>query len=540
MRKLILIGLSAFVIIGTAALAINWFDRASVAKDTIKLRLESLNTADSKVTYEAITTSGFPFSMNVSIVKPHFVGRIDKILEGKNLEKILKIETLPQWGEDYLLNGSIDLSVNVFSNRFKLTQRGNFETKGNISGKTITLNTEFSGNNTCYLHLKKTGGMFGKLWDFYALYNNKDSNIRDFRSFNCVLSSGKTVNSETNETLMTYADSSISAIYEPHKDLSDARFYLKLSDFEVNKAYDEIASVYHQSLFPNKIIPAPSSYGKQNIEIDISYNGTENWKSPEAKNSPLDFKINKFVISNAAYNTDMSAKVQNIINGDERNTIVYYKSESTVTELFNSLLKNELLTTRESLISNELMPQEMKDNISKLSTEEINGLISSIIPDFASFGKTLVELDMNFSGTKELNSGNTTIKSLEFSTVPYGITANAAADRNKDTMAVSGNASLSCRNCLNMVGDIMGYFKRVASVVSALSPKTVANIKISPELVQATKDFLVAIAPSNEGTLKFDLINDGAGKITINGKNTFELMELFNKIVAPVLQNEQQ
>lgn len=543
MRKLIILGLVTFVLISISALGITWLNRANAVKKDIADQLAILNTGDSRISYEAITASGFPFSMNISIVKPHFTGRIDKLLENLHMKEALRISTLPEWSEDYTLDGSIDLNVNALSNKFKMVMRGNWAGKGNINGKTVALTSQSAGDSTCSLELKRTSGMFDNLWNFYSLRDNRETFIENFRSFDCVNTGGKMINDETKEVISSYDGMRVYLTRAPQAGGSSIRFYLQVKDVETTKSYDDIYAIYSQAFYPNKPFSLPSVYGKQNIEFDISYNGTEDWKNPEARNIPLEIKINKFYISSAVYQTTMNLSLTHELKNDTRNANITFRIETTATELLRTLLKDKLREAADSVISGEApLSSEIKEKLANLSPEAVDKLILSIIPDFASLGKMVEAIDASYSGTKDFTSSQVNLALFEFSATPYGLTATGSANRDKSNPVPSGNLSISCNNCLKMIDDAIDYFKRVQAAAHIFNSEKSVVTDISPESVQAVKDVLLELskqgASEDKNNLKFDIINSGAAELTINGRKLSDVMGLFGNRVEPTLKKK--
>ncbi len=542
MRKLLPIGFVAFILVLTAALSISWFIRSAAVKKDVEAYIASFTTENFEITYEEVTVSGFPSTMNVTIVKPHFTGRMDKFIKELGIEKLLKLQNIPEWSEDYTLNGNIDLNVNIFSNKFKIEVSGDFVEKGNISGKTIAVNSQSSGDSVCELQIKNTNWLLGNLWNLYSLSNNSNKFFQDFRSLDCVIPEGKLTKGETNEPILSYGGSRIFISRTPEKDISNIRFYAQASDIEATKAYDNIYIIYQQALAPSKNPVMPSIYGKQNIEIDLSYNGTENWKSPDAKNMPLNIKIDRLFVSNNAYHIDTSLSLTNSIKDNIRNVALSYKTEAQATDLLRAILMAELRTMKDSIIFNTISStKETKEKLSSLSPENLDKIIDSVTPDFVSLDKMLLAIDANYSGDEKFESYEANLNSFEISATPYGLSATGSVKRNKNSIVPSGNLSLSCNNCMNLIDDIVNYLNNAKNILVIFSPKTSDKINIPPETIKSIKDFMLALIPdeasNDKNNLKFNFVNDEKGSISINGKNTAELFEIYNKINPQQLKN---
>lgn len=543
MRKIV-IGLVAFVIIATAAISITWYNRSTEIKKNIASYFSSFTTADSKMTYEDIEISGFPFAMNVTIVKPHFTGRINKIAARLGLDDTLKTTPLPEWQEDYALDGDIKLSVNMFSNKFRMEMHGNIAGNGKLLGKTMVLNIIPAGDSACELEMAGGGWALGNLWNFYSLANRGVESLKDFRSVDCVHPGGNITVNASNDQALSFGNYRILISRTPENSLSDIRFYIKFKDVQATKAYDEFYYTYQQAISPNSKSILPSLYGTQNVEVDISYKGTENWNNPDAKNLPLDLKVNKFSLSNAAYQSESSLSLTNSVKDNVRDVALSYKSETTAVELLRTLIRTEINNTISMLLSNQSIQnnetREARDRLGSLSPEKIDQLIATIIPDFVSLGKITTAAEANYSGDDNLTNYQGNLSSFQISASPYGITGNAAVKKDNGSQA-SGNISIVCNNCLHMLDDGAAYLRRLSDALVVLSPKTLHGWNISPETIEGIKQFMLALNPGatsdSAGTLKFDFVNSSKAPPTVNGRNMIDVLNMYNQFVTPTLVN---
>ncbi|MEQ1706165.1 MAG: hypothetical protein ABL867_09380 [Rickettsiales bacterium] len=543
MRKLILIGLVTFVLMFSAVISIVWFSRASAVKKDVEAYLNSVGTENLKVTYKEVNVSGFPVSMNVSIVNPRITGRINRFMEEVSLNKIFNLNNMPEWHEDYVLNGSISLIANAFSNKFRVESHGELVGKGSIGDKTVATLNQPSGSTICELQLVNDGWLLGNLWDFYLLHKDKVKIAQNTRSIDCVIPATNITNSETKEPLMTYGGSRFFISRNPQKDHADIRLYILIKDMEATKSYDALYKLYTDALSPETISVMPSSYGKQNTEIDVLYSGTENWKNPQAMNSPFSLKINKFLLANSAYQSDTSASFAYDIKDNMRNASFSYKTETTATELLRSILHTQFYNMIEQLKrGSSEYAQETKLKLSRMSREDTNKMLYSVIPDFNTLGKITTKIDANYAGNDNFTNFNADLKALDFSTASYGVTTTGSVKADAANPIPVGNLSIACANCALMLDNMAAYVEHLQYVMSIFSPKNNSQLaNITSDSVKSFKEFLLALVPAgtaeNNGTLKFDIINDGKN-LTVNGKNSMEVLGLFNKHVAKIPEME--
>lgn len=540
MRKLILIGLASLILMGTAILSIVWFSRASAVKKDVESYIESLNTNNLKFTYEEIRTSGFPLSMNVSIVNPHVTGQMNKFMQDVGLDKVFNMTNLPEWNEDYSLNGSINLIANALSNKFRIETHGEMVGKGSVAGKSISILSQPNGGSVCELQLFNDNLLLGNMWDFYLLQDDKTKLAQSFRSFDCVIPATKIVNSETKEPIISYNSSRFFISRAPEQDHANIRLYMMFKDVEATKSYDEIYNLYASSLSPEITAVMPSYYGKQNTEIDIFYSGTENWSNlQQALNTPFSLKVNKFLVSNNAYQADTSASFAHSIKDGMRNASFTYKTEATATELLRSILHTQFHNFIGQIKKGSSeYAQDTKVKLINMSVEDTNKMLYSIIPDFTAIGKITTKIDANYAGSDDMKNFNADLKAFDFSLAPYGVTSTGSVKMEPSNPLPVGNLSITCSNCSNMLDDLASYVERLQYALSIFYPNNASPVSgITSDSVRSFKNFILALAPAdtaeNKGTVKLDVINDGKGAVSVNGKSSEEVLALYNKFMMP-------
>jgi hypothetical protein len=522
MLKKILAGFAALLVASIGGFYALWSNNANNTKKEIEQIVTNLNGLNSTVTYDTLIASGFPFELNISIVRPHIMGHIDRLISKDFIENGLHKQALPDWSEDFTLNGNIVLSANLFSNKYKMLVQGNWDGKSSIAGKPVAVSSESIGDSMCELQLQRTPAeMLENLWNFKPFTEAKmDASsgfMENFRSFECTNLGGKLIDSTSKEVIASNSGSNLLIARTPSQDgLSNIHFYVKIVDSEVTKAGDAFFANYTQA-FNSNAQPLPLSLsGKQNMEIDISYNGADDWKNPEAKNLPLDVQISKFIFSSDAGQGNISFHLSNDKKDAVRNASISYKSEVTATDVMRKITAENIANTFRT---------------TTVKPEELATIAFSVTPDFTSLGKIVAAIDAKYTGDDNFN-GEATLSSFELSTTPYGLTANGSAKKLAESPAPNGNLSISCNNCIALIDDGAAYAKRVQSAIATFEPQTAAFIDVSPESVQKFKDFLLAISTPTDGNLKFDIVSTGTAEPTVNGKNISEIMALFSQQVA--------
>jgi len=544
MRKSILVGLLAFIFISALALSITWFYRASNLKKDIAASFARVVVGDTKITYDDITTSGFPFTMEVTIVKPHIVTDVTKFAEKISLEKTLKIERLPQWNEDITIDGDIKFSVNMFSNKFKIQVDGNAISKSNIGGKDIGSITQPNGPTVCELTTSNNSGLLGNLWNMRAWMSDMSSFLRELRSIDCISPPLTMTATASNAKAFTSGGIRLYVSRVPKGDISDMRLYLTVKDSEATPAYDDIYGSYAQVLSPGGKFVSPATYGKQNIEFDSTYSGTEDINNPNIKNLPLEIKVSRLYVSNAAYQLNGSLEINNKYKDNIRDINLGYKMELVGNDMLTNMLRSNMRDNISNIVSSpsagatdSMEQSETRKRIALIPPEKTDQLINFMIPDFARLGKITTAIDLNYSGDDKLSAFQTNLGALELSATPYGITATGAGKKTGDA-PLAGNLSIRCNNCMALVDNGISYLKGLNEALRLLSPNKIQEFSISQETVDGIKDFLETLNPEgvdgNKDNLKFDIVNNGK-TMSVNGKGLMEVAQIFGKTVAPTL-----
>ncbi len=541
MRNIILIGFSTFFFVIIATASLNWFLRSnSVEKDAKKI-LESINNdlqaKGGALTYESISVSGFPATINVTIAKPHFSGRIDSLLNNYKIKEALNLPTLPEWNQDYFLDGNIIVSVNMFSNKFRIESSGNVSGKSNIKDKPeIATISNFS--SVCELKLKSSDGIFSDLWSFQSIIENRSEFSKNFRAIDCVNSPAKFLDSSTKEMISSTDGIRIYISREPNKNISDIKFYLNMKDLEAGKRYEEIVKIYQEAFGQKSGAYFLSPSGKKNIEIDFSYQGADDLQNPESKDLPMEIKLNKFYISDDSYKSNSNFYLKNIVNADARNVNLTYKSETVANEAASKFIVNYLHAIVDSIISDSTPVQsELKAKLTSLPPETLDSIITSVSPNLAYLGNMVTAVDANYSGNKDFSVAQANLSNFEFSATPYGIVAKGSIKKDKDIIIPAANLSIACRNCLKMIDDGVDYLNRLRNAAAVINQNNISIPPISAATMEAFKNFLISLqAPSSDrNNLTFDVVS-GASGIAVNGKTTAELSKSFAETVAPTLQ----
>lgn len=552
MRNVFLVSLLVFFVVVAGGFGISWYSQAKTTKDAIERIIAKINQKQPYVTYEAIETSGFPTHVYVSIVKPRFNGRVDQALKDLGNGAVPLFATIPEWSEDVTLEGRIIVGVNAMSNHYTLGINGNWRQNSKIKGTTIAVLREQAGDTNCVLDLARNEGIFGNLWNFASLGDSK-SFFQDFRLVDCSNGGGKNTDLNTHETLGSAGPMRFYITNTPQGDSQQLRVYVKMTDVEIMPAGDAMVTAYRNAFSGNDSFPIKYSlFGKQNLEIDFSYKGPTDWQKYD-NNPPIDIALSKFNITSQAYNYNTTFFVKNVMEGSNRAARLAFKSELGFGDIWGTIqpdivrgviaqLYAETYKYKQNLTAGtatqEMVPPPFQPYLEKYTPEQMYTIVAPAVPDFHALGKLVESVDVSFQGAPDLTAGDITLTDFELSATPYGITGKGSGKLAPGRMP-SADAVFVCRNCLQMIDDMVAYAARVQKAVSAFDTEKAATMNISPKLVEAVKSFLIALSEPKEEmgkqTLTYSIVSSDTGPI-INGKPMDAVMTIYNQTIGEALK----
>jgi len=538
MRKVILISLVIFFAVLAGGYCISWFSQAAQIKRGIEQAIVNINQQQKYLTYDSIETSGFPLDVNISIIKPHFSGRIDPLL--KTHSQPDTTTSTPEWNEDILLNGRITLGINALSDHYSLRVSGNWQRNSTIGGQTISIVAQSAGDSVCMLQMARSGGILNALWDYHAMVrdNGKDF-FKDLRMFDCIGMANTIYDATSHEKLVNNGPWRFYVSNEPQGTQQQIRFYLKVADLEVTPQGDAMMMLQRTAL-PQSFYPVKYSLlGKQSMEIDFSYTGPTDWQTA-GKNPPLDIVLSKFDINNQMYTSNATFFLSNGMKDANRVARLVYKIESNINEQYDVFLQDMLHGFVQQLYSGkgQQIPA-FQPYLQKYTAEELYSIIYPIIPHLHSLGKLVQALDVSYQGDVDFNAGDVTLSNMEFSASPYGIKGNGTAKRIAGNPLPEGHAVLTCSNCTQLVDDVTGYAMRLQKTMSYFQTpeQLAAATPIDPKFIDGIKGFLKALAePTQGGDYVYTIISDKTAGVTVSGKSINDVLAMYNEYIGSVLK----
>lgn len=165
MRSVFAVAMLVFIAVAAAGYGITWYSQALALQRNIEHAVARINEKQPYITYEALSFSGFPADVKISIVNPHFKGRVDQLLQSLTADGKPRIA----WDEDAALDGKITFGVNALSNLYLVNISGNWNEHAIIDGVSVFAIHQQSGESGCVLQLQRSMGLFDTLWDFGSL-----------------------------------------------------------------------------------------------------------------------------------------------------------------------------------------------------------------------------------------------------------------------------------------------------------------------------------------------------------------------------------
>ena len=503
MVKVLLISLSVFIAVVTGGYCIAWYSEASQLKNGIEETITKINAEQKYITYAAIETSGFPSDLYVSIIKPHFTGRIDQLFKAlaakSHTPQPANITSMPEWNEDIQLDGRITIGINALSDHYTLRLSGNWQRNTTINNQKISVTSQSSGDTLCILQMTRSGNIFNNLWDYHALIrdNGKDF-LKDLRLFDCSGQPNIIADTTSHEQMMSNGPWRFYVTGEPKGAEQQFRFYMKITDIEVTPQGDAMMALQRTTFSPNFSYPVKYSlFGKQNMEIDFSYAGPADWK-PDDKNPPIDIALSKFDLNNQLYTSTATFFLNNGMNDTNRTARLAFKGEDNVSEAYDAFLQEMVHNIIAQVYADKTQPQFAwaQPYLQKYTAEEMYGILGLSIPKLHPLGKMVQSLDVSYLGAPDFSTGDVTLSDLEISTSPYGIKGNGGVKRVAGQPLPAGHATLTCSNCTRLVDDVIDYASRLQKTVSYFQTpeQLAASTPINSRLAEGIKGFLKALA----------------------------------------------
>ena len=572
MKKLLVV-LLVLIVAALGGYTFYWNKKADEVKTLITDGISNINNYakpytgnDKTIQFESAQTSGWPFHVNVTLVKPvitipvHSIAKFLNEAESKkaaaNPLKESKLNVAPDttWTETYS-GDAIVISTDLMATNLTLAHEGEQRAVSTFNGvQSNPLVYRAAIPHTCTLNVTRAEG--ASLFDVEAIFKDAVSFAKRFREFSCNSRGINSADGKTNEVIATTESMLISFSMDiSNKAQTTGRLILNVKNQKATKAMDKVFTNYLNMiyrLFLNQeadmsIMGIPmSELGNNSFEVDISFNGPTDPALFISKDMVLNAGINKFSVQNDLMKIDseMHIKSNPAQNPEQRDSAFVLRSTGKYTARFDELKLKEIQMMVERLLKEdgEKDMKELRETVlKKLKIEEVRQAIDELWPRFSPYGNITFAIDV---AAKTANpplspTGEVTLNNLDFVTSVDGVKISGKGEQ-KGPMP-SGEVKLTCLACDNLLNRTFAYIKLVDKWVARIDEKHVASV--SDELFQGFKHFLKDLSvPSKDATGK-EMANDwfyhikmtGEGEPTLNDKPLMKAMESFGQNVAPHL-----
>jgi len=555
MRKLPLTALVFLLILLGSGYTFFWFKKADEFKAMLEdyiarenEQMKQLSKDTTFIRYGSIDTSGYPFSIQLNIIKPISNIPLSAILQ--NFKQKNGQQATASAISNIILESAatdkISLASNIMGNEFSLTNYGDTTIRvivNNEARKTIT--ASFNAPSVCHLGIYNEGNL---PWNTAQSFSDLNAFLAAFRSADCTMSGVHYT--EAGTPLASIDDLSMSFTSQPTTPANlKITFATEIKNNKMFPAFDEAANNYMQLFYdvtetPKEQRGTPvnlSQYGTQNSDINVSYEGPSDLKSMTDPSARIHFDVEAFNSKNLLYEIANKIHFASEVRGNDRHASLVVHSSLQGTEAYQQLLVKELAKLFVIIGNNPSTDVRFADEIAKLGKPD--ELAAAIVPKLNNIGKINFDVDMDVNGEKDkniVNNGNVTINALDLTTNLYGVKLKGGGKTTAGSLPI-GALLATCILCDAMLDDIGEYAIGVDSLLAKTRMGQMAYI--TKPLIDGIKQFLHAIDESadnkNSKNVAVHVVIDDKGKITISGKQLLEVIGLFGVNVGQNLQHPQ-
>lgn len=544
MRSAILVGIMVFLVTVAGALSISWYAQSVTITQAIETMVADAAQQGITITYEKLETTGFPKELKAVITRPRIQMRIDQLAKSlaataTGTAQKAQLQNLPEWQETLSHEGIVVIGVNALSDNFSISSVGNMESQSIIAGQTFTTRHEQSAPVYCSLSLER-GSIFADLWSIMSIVRSDTELLEDFRLFDCSLPASASFAMPEKDLLAGMGPFRFYVSMLATGPKRDIRFYLSGTDFEITQAGDAIYNRIVALLSPGEVrIPHHlSAYGKQRLDIDLTYGGSENFTT-EAK-LPFIINLAKFDIQNAAYRTSIKFSAKNTNTPKQREAALSFRADSEFTPTYNAMLDELLTNLIQQAYSNPSMrTPELEGYFKTYTQEDMKNIIRPAMPDFAGLQKTIQSLDISYKGRPNFDVGEYTINNIELSSAAYGIRA-VGLTQVDSRKPPQGTFSITCSNCPQLINDLTAYLQRLSGTLAYFNPELSASVAPAPDFAQNTTNYLSELAGPDKTNFSYEIASDEQGNVTVNGKPFTVITNRFNQYLTPMSKEPSQ
>lgn len=530
-----------------------WFKKSEDFKEKIVTSITEINAKMKPLIkdgeflrYESIQSSGFPLAMKLTLAKPVMTIPASTVMQLAPKEA-WKGEVSPEfsWTEELGWGESVSLESNVLGSKFLASLTGDVTWKTTVGGAVRHSMVASSATPlTCELLTKPSGFLVS-----YPQFEDAESFFNAFESITCG-SNTSVMKDATGATIATtdnYRLGITNVITNGNRNAA-LKYqivnseYLAAGDTIVKNYLDIIGEAIKQP--PQKMTYSLSELGKNNINVDVSYNGPDNAAAIDNPNSTLSFDINALDLNSNLLNSNNNFHLAISPQGDERKIVLKTGSKTNVSSRYDQILADNIKATLTDLANAEGKTGKELDiaqSVQKFGS--IDSLVEAALPQLHKQGDIVLNVDLEALGKKldDSSEGRAKVNIFDVLTSLYGIKMKGELSSVK-TQSANSNADITCLNCDTMIDDIANYVIRFTSYLNAVAPGTNAPVP-SRDLANGIKVFIRSMALNGSDPAAKDLniqvVMKESGDFTVSGKPVMETMQSYMTNVAPHLPKEQ-
>ena len=541
MRNMILLIVSVFFVIVFGGLTISWFIQAHQMKKAVEKAIGDINHGVPYLGYNSIEASGYPWSINISVVKPRFTGRFDNFLRqalsngNTDMAKTL-LPKMRGWDEDAVLDGRITFGVNMFSDRYTLSAEGKWRSTSMIDNNLLTFDGNSTGDMGCSLKLERRDNFLTSLWNVASLQDEDRDIAGELRSLECMNEGFSITEMGFNDILYSHGPQHLLVTQDVTDKHRKLHFLLNSKDVELSPRGNTFVFFYMQAFNGVDIIPPRiSESGKQNVDIDFDYDGPLELK--DLTTEAINVSLNKAHMQSNVGTLDALFKYSVKPNGDDRSVFFNTSLVAIPNKGYDNYITNRFRDIAHNLfISSDERLAKARSKLSKYTEDEGFELIKPVVPTMEALGKFSQNIVASYEGKNDLSEGNLNLDEFEIGTDPYGITAKGNLRMASKKMP-EPHVKITCRNCLQMIDDASAYARKVVQTYNYFESENIQPPIADIHKVNGLKSFLTDLATPPKSSIGADLVyiiaGDGSPNITVNGKSLEEVNKLYSTYLPP-------
>lgn len=545
MRKLLIVAIVVVALMG--AYSFCWFKKADDLHHNVEdfiaqlnEQTKTFNQGSPVLRYESLNVSGFPFAITVELTKPVIDVPVSVILQqlSKKMSPDPTFTPAPnapkEWMEEISYAGGIKISSNFMGDHFTLLTDGD---RTNVTTVDHVVRHSLLGTsaNPLLCHVAFERKNFNPT-SLEPLFTDGRSFVEAFRSMDCSVD-GVAIKDNSNQALLSSIDRFfVSTTIKPSDtDYRKASLNVDMKSKKMLPAFDAIVAEYMQlaSAFLQKAppyVPPYSSYGEQNIAIDIGYDGPVSNAAFADPDMHVSVDINKFDMQNAISESKNQMHVSSSTQGDERTAKFVIKTTSKVSEAYDTLITQVIGDAYSRMMKAQLAGKKSMP----LPIADPQTFVAAFLPKFHELGLITFDMDATVKGPKGenfLKQGALTLSAFDIKTTPYGMTLKGSASQPTATGKMpTADMSLTLINADALLDALFAYGKRVEAVFAT----TGRPLMLSDALAGGVKRFVQGISEGNAKDWIIHLVVGDKG-FTVSGKQIGDIMGLYATDIAPYL-----